>query len=194
MLIVKIYNLENRTSSCDKPKILAKSSILPSINKFKEKENSVNVSTTRNNNISTSNNIKTFLEIVTETKPKKLKLTRKETHHKNLDFIKKLSQKIEVIKIRPSTISPDADRNSIERQKLVKQMYGKHDKKKTENVFFYNIIQGNNSSIIRKCMMTRENWREDLSGNFHFRWQQTSAGIDFTIFNKFSIMSKVHVL
>ena len=131
-------------------------------------------------------------KILNDIDNKKIKIarsSRKETHYKNLQFIKKLSEKIEVIKINQSQ-SPDLERNSIEKNKLVKHYYGKIDKKRNE-IYYYKILPGNNSNLIRKCIEYRYNWKEDTIVVCNFLWQQTSVGIDYTLYNKFSNINKV---
>ena len=119
-----------------------------------------------------------------------MRISRKFTHEKNLEFIKKLAGKIDIIKINPINYNSNAFRNSVEKFKVVKEYYGKPEKKKND-IYYYSILPGNNSELIRKCMLLRENWKEDNGCDFNFRWQQTSNRLDFSLFEKNSFSTKV---
>lgn len=63
-----------------------------------------------------------------------------------------------------------------------------------EKNYFYMIVPGNNSSLIKNCMAHRINWREcptSATSLFHFKWQQSSIGVDFNNFNRVNSIKQV---
>ena len=119
-----------------------------------------------------------------------LRISRKFTHDKNLEFIKKLAVKIDIIKINPIKYSTNAFRNSVEKFKIIKEYYGKNEKKKNDT-YYYSISTGNNSELIKKCMLHRENWKENNGSDFNFRWQPTSNRLDYSLFVKNNFPTRV---
>ena len=55
-------------------------------------------------------------------------------------------------------------------------------------VIKYIIAPGNNSNIVKKCMVHRINWKEcsSLSNHFNFKWQPVSSGTNYDSFNRTS--------
>jgi hypothetical protein len=122
-------------------------------------------------------------------------------HNKNLEHLKKLNGILEASKIRSS--SSMKKETSIERfsrikkffnsnsqlnnQKIKKDEENKKEAKNSKFIYTYLIIRGNNSDLIKRCMQLRENWRE--AGVFeaaNFRWQQSSSGLDFSLYSTFN--------
>jgi hypothetical protein len=127
-------------------------------------------------------------------KPHKLdKLMNKESHHKNLEFLKKLTEKVELAK---SLTSTSKERNHVDtRNKLVKVHYFKPEKKEIKEVssklmYYYSVIPGNNSQLIKNSLAFRDSWKED-NMLYNFRWQQSSNGIDYTVMNKGSTFRQI---
>jgi hypothetical protein len=119
-----------------------------------------------------------------------------ESHTKNLQFLKKLTEKVEIAKTAVSAII-DNERNHAEKNKLLKAHYTKPEKKDnkgdTKITYYYSIIPGNNSQLVKNSIAFRENWKEDHT-YYNFRWQQSSVGIDFNLFNKYGSYKQVIAL
>lgn len=63
-----------------------------------------------------------------------------------------------------------------------------------DKVYNYIIVPGNNSTLIKNCMSHRINWREcpsSATSLFHFKWQQSSIGVDFNNFNRVNSIKQV---
>ena len=64
-----------------------------------------------------------------------------------------------------------------------------------EKFFYYIILPGNNSILVKNCMNHRVNWKEcpsSATSIFHFKWQQSSAGVDFNNFNRVASIKQVY--
>lgn len=46
---------------------------------------------------------------------------------------------------------------------------------------YNNILRGNNSELVRRCMETRHHWEETSASNtlFNFKWQPVAKGLKF---------------
>jgi hypothetical protein len=121
------------------------------------------------------------------------RLLSKESHAKNIDFLKKLTERVELAK-SVASVSIDNEKNYAEKNKLAKVHYSKAEKKDSKEIikatYFYSIMPGNNSQLIRNSMMLRDNWKEDNSV-FNFRWQQSSSGVDFSSMGKLGNIKQV---
>jgi hypothetical protein len=65
-----------------------------------------------------------------------------------------------------------------------------------DKVYYYIIVPGNNSTLVKNCMSHRTNWRECASPTtslFHFKWQQSSVGVDFNNFNRVNSIKQVRI-
>ncbi len=48
-------------------------------------------------------------------------------------------------------------------------------------------MAGNNSNLLKKCMLHRTNWKECQNSNathFNLKWQPVSSGTDYDSFNR----------
>lgn len=64
-----------------------------------------------------------------------------------------------------------------------------------EKCFYYIIVPGNNSLLVKNSMAHRTNWREcssSATSMFNFKWQQSSIGVDFNNFNRVSSIKQVN--
>ena len=75
----------------------------------------------------------------------------------------------------------------------------KIDKKKNnpqkDKCYSFIIIPGNNANLVRTSMSYRSNWKEcpnNATSIFHFKWQQSSAGVDFNNFNRVTSIRQVN--
>jgi hypothetical protein len=62
--------------------------------------------------------------------------------------------------------------------------------------YYYIIVPGNNSNLVKNCMTHRTNWREcpsSATSLFHFKWQQSSIGVDFNNFNRVNSIKQVRI-
>jgi hypothetical protein len=143
--------------------------------------------------ISTNLLIKKKMKKRVSVHPSMDKMLSKESHHKNLEFLKKLTEKVELAKTLTST---SKDKNIAERNKLIKVHYSRPEKRETKDtkiVYYYSVMPGNNSQLIKNAMAFRDSWKEDNT-LYNFRWQQCSNGIDYSVLNKGSNCRQVNLL
>ena len=53
--------------------------------------------------------------------------------------------------------------------------------------YWYVILPGNNSDLIRRCMQQRLNWKECANKEtnlFNLKWKESSKGVDFSVLTK----------
>jgi hypothetical protein len=58
-----------------------------------------------------------------------------------------------------------------------------------DKIYYYSIIPGNNSELVKNCFSHRVNWKESLPAIINlasFRWQQNNHGVDFSLYDKLS--------
>lgn len=120
-------------------------------------------------------------------------------HGKNLQIIQKLSDRLE--KARQSSLSRSKKKDtSVARFDKIKKVFLKNslepivsspksnnkltNLKPLDKYYYYSILPGNNSEVVKKCMDRRLSWKETNNNIFNFRWQETSSGFDYSSLNK----------
>jgi hypothetical protein len=174
---------------------------LPNINEHLTSRANANIRSSQENRKKSSANLllkkknKLVLRGSQEKREKTDRLLSKESHAKNIDFLRKLTERVELTKSSVVSSSIDKERNYAEKNKLAKVHYSKAEKKDSKEnnkiTYFYSIMPGNNSQLIRYSMMLRENWKED-NNVYNFRWQQSSSGIDWSAMNKIGNIKQVY--
>lgn len=102
----------------------------------------------------------------------------------NLLNVKKNKLKLK-IKSKPAFSSVKTETNNVA-SNLKLHIFEK-------NFNYYIISSFNNCEAVKKVMKTRPNWKEcfsEANSLFHFKWKETSSGIDFKNLNKLSSLKQ----
>ena len=204
------------------PKItLSSLSKLPSL-KYKSWKNIFNKTIENNNSNNNSNYINNIINIeqsIQDNSPNSLTkcdLSNSKFHNRNLDYIKKISskinslRKINLTKIQKSPMERyniikkkfilyvNEKNNSNEVNKsITENLIPKIEEKKEDKIFYYRIEKGNNSELIKKCFEYRLNWSDyrktDSSiteNDLNFMWTPTSNLINYNLLSSDEIENK----